>query len=115
MKRIIVCGGRDYDNQARMHEVLDGLLEEFGDILLIQGGAKGADLLARNWAILKDVDFINVAARWGIEGRSAGPIRNERMLSKYKPQLVVAFPGGRGTISMRVLAENAGVPVRKID
>jgi ABC-type Fe3+-hydroxamate transport system substrate-binding protein len=31
-----------------------------------------------------------------------------------KPDLVVAFPGGRGTANMIEQAEQAGVPVRRI-
>jgi hypothetical protein len=32
-------------------------------------------------------------------GRAAGPIRNQKM-PEEKPELVVAFPGGRGTADM---------------
>ena len=44
-------------------------------------------------------------------GRKAGPIRNQRMLDEGKPDLVVAFPGGKGTNGMIDLARNAGVRV----
>jgi hypothetical protein len=54
-------------------------------------------------------------AQWKKHGRAAGPIRNQRMLDKGKPDLVVAFPGGRGTADMIRRAERAGVPVRIAD
>jgi hypothetical protein len=34
------------------------------------------------------------------DGRAAGPRRNQRMLEDFRPDLVVAFPGGRGTAYM---------------
>jgi ABC-type Fe3+-hydroxamate transport system substrate-binding protein len=43
-------------------------------------------------------------------GPSAGPIRNGRML-EYKPDLVIAFPGGRGTANMVKQARKAGIAV----
>jgi hypothetical protein len=54
-------------------------------------------------------------AEWETLGRKAGPIRNERMLTEGKPDLVVAFPGGRGTAHMTRLAREAGVEVVEID
>jgi hypothetical protein len=45
----------------------------------------------------------------------AGPIRNQRMLVEGKPDLVVAFPGGKGTAGMVTLARNAGVDVIMVD
>jgi predicted Rossmann-fold nucleotide-binding protein len=35
------------------------------------------------------------------------------MLSEGKPDLVIAFPGGRGTADMIRQAKEAGVPVRQ--
>jgi hypothetical protein len=50
-------------------------------------------------------------ADWNTHGRAAGPIRNQRMLDEVKPELVVAFPGGRGTADMVRRAREAGVNV----
>ena len=46
--------------------------------------------------------------------KSAGHIRNQVMLDKGKPDVVVAFPGGRGTADMVRRAEGAGIEVRRI-
>lgn len=45
---------------------------------------------------------------------AAGPIRNQHMLDIGKPDVVLAFPGGRGTEDMIRRAEKAGVPVKRI-
>ena len=42
---------------------------------------------------------------------AAGPKRNQQMLDEAKPDMVVAFPGGKGTAHMRQIAKAAGVPV----
>lgn len=79
---------------------------------LMQGGADGADYLANEWAKTKaGIKRWVCKADWKKHGRSAGPIRNARML-EWKPDLVVAFPGGRGTKNMVTQAQAAGVPVK---
>jgi len=112
--KVIVCGGRDYDDEKRVYEVLDQQFRGSPITLVIQGGARGADTLGRLWADARRVDCLTVPAKWDQHGRSAGPIRNARMLD-YKPDLVVAFPGGQGTSNMVMQAKRAGVPVIKVD
>lgn len=120
--RILVCGGRDYDNW----EVLDNTLWKFwwsrdslaDPLVIITGDAVGADWLARAWAkmLLDDhVIYEGYPADWKTHGKAAGAIRNQEMLDKGRPDLVVAFPGGKGTADMVARARKAGVPVREID
>lgn len=80
----------------------------------MQGGAKGVDTFAREWAVTYPAIKRWVAkADWDRYGKSAGPIRNKRMLD-WGPDLVVAFPGGKGTANMIKQAEDAGVKVIKV-
>lgn len=53
-------------------------------------------------------------ADWSKDGRKAGPVRNSVMLSVGKPDLVIAFPGGRGTADMVRKAKAKGVPVEEL-
>lgn len=110
---IIVCGGRDYDDRERVFSVLDKL-EYDGNLYVVEGGARGADTLAADWAEVRGHHHITVPADWSAHGRAAGSIRNQLMLDKYKPNLVIAFPGGRGTADMIARAEKAGVPVERV-
>jgi hypothetical protein len=52
--RVLVCGGRDYGQdeveEQRLFEALDALHTTEPIELLIQGGARGADTMARLWA-----------------------------------------------------------------
>jgi hypothetical protein len=106
-----VCGGRDYRDHATVSRVLNELnaLEPIG--VLIHGGAPGADTLAAYWGRCAGVSVVRFVASWDSDGRAAGPIRNARMLKEGKPDLVVAFPGGPGTLDMTRRAERAFVPV----
>jgi YspA, cpYpsA-related SLOG family len=77
----------------------------------MQGGARGADALAKDWAMTHpDIKRFEIKADWKRYGNAAGPIRNQRML-EWGPDLVVAFAGGTGTAGMVALARAAGVPV----
>lgn len=112
MTRVLVCGGRDFDDGARLSTVLRNLNAERKIKVLIEGGARGADYLAQVWAHMNDIDVQTFEADWAAHGKAAGPIRNKLMLDEGKPDLVVAFPGGAGTRNMIRQALSAGVEVR---
>jgi len=106
--RVIVCGGRDYDNEEFVWKVLDCLFKE--GLVIIQGGARGADSFAKNWAENHDVENREFEADWNRYGRAAGHKRNTKMLEE-DPHVVVAFPGGPGTENMVNQAHARGVLV----
>lgn len=111
----IVCGGRDFTDQKMFAAAMGDLIRFRGmPECVVNGGARGADLMAKEWAERHGIEARSVAADWGLHGRSAGPRRNQIMLEKYKPDLVVAFPGGRGTADMVRRSRKAGVDVAEI-
>lgn len=112
--RVLVCGGRNYTDHARVSAVLDKLHEAKGIDLLVEGGAWGADHCARSWADDRAVPRQTFEADWENQGSFAGPARNTRMLNEGKPDVVIAFPGGRGTADMVKKARRAGVEVVEI-
>jgi hypothetical protein len=113
--KVIVCGGRDYANAEMLNLVLDEIHAKTPISVLIQGGARGADELAFRWFASKPgMHGITHYAEWGVHGRAAGPIRNAKMLEE-SPDLVVAFPGGRGTANMIKQSRAAGVPVIEVE
>jgi hypothetical protein len=125
--KILVCGGRDYNNYSKVNEILSLICEEnnlktepdsFGNYLytptIIHGAAKGADSLADQWAVANWTKLEVYPAKWSKWGKSAGYTRNKQMLEEGKPDLVVAFPGGKGTAMMVKLAKEAGVKVIEI-
>ena len=108
--RILVCGGRDFNDEARLASVLNG----YAVAEIIQGGARGADRLAFEWAANNLVPTRTFPAAWDLHGKAAGPIRNHQMLREGKPDLVIAFPGGRGTAHMVSIAKAAGITVIEV-
>jgi len=125
--RILVCGGRDYTGYHVLKTTIEDIIDEARlyndgeDIVIIQGGACGADFLAKvcvldEWSLMVDpkVTLLEFPADWKTHGKAAGAIRNQQMLDEGKPDLVLAFPGGRGTADMVSRAKKAGVKVREV-
>ena len=113
--RVLVCGGRDYTDRAKVWKVLNRLHADKTITLVIDGVAVGADTLGWLWAINHDVHSLRFPAQWKKYGRSAGPVRNTQMLDEGKPDLIIAFPGGRGTENMVIQATGRGFEVRRIE
>ena len=111
--RVLVCGGRDFYDGALLKRTLDDIVTEL-DVVVIHGGARGADSLASWWASTRGFSVEIYPADWNAHGSAAGPIRNQEMIDKGKPDLVVAFPGGKGTADMVRRAKAAGVLVKEV-
>jgi len=107
--RLIVCGGRDYADRDTAWAVLDRVHAERGIREIIEGGQRGADTLAGEWADARGVKRTTIAADWTL-GPKAGPLRNAAMVA-LKPDGLIALPGGRGTADMVRQAHRAGVIV----
>jgi hypothetical protein len=110
--RLLVCGGRNYDDHEAVDRELSALAETYGWLTIINGGANGADKLAREWAEKHYHGVVTFHAEWGRLGSVAGPIRNERMIILGKPDMVLAFPGGKGTADMVRRAKSHGIYAR---
>lgn len=107
MPAVVVTGGRDFADYAFLAATLDSV--PLGS--LAHGGALGADFLAGRWALHNSVPVTVYEADWGVLGLRAGPARNEAMLDGFRPALVVAFAGGRGTAHCVRAARQRKIPV----
>lgn len=108
---VLVCGGRDFNHYETVRRILDALLTNNPIRLIVHGGCSGADTLASRWAQERGISQAVEKPDWKGNGRAAGPMRNQIMVEKYSPTLVVAFPGGRGTADMLKRARKANVVV----
>jgi hypothetical protein len=113
-KRVLVCGGRDFQDRAFVWAVLEHIKPAF----IVTGGQgkkrsnKGADLEAELFAKVNKVPFDVVHADWDAFGRSAGPRRNSEILLRYTDlDWAIGFPGGKGTEDMLKKARLAGLQV----
>lgn len=116
--RVLVCGGRDYNDRDTIHNTLCRIDAELGPITcVIHGAATGADHEGMIWAQMmatvpgRKITHAPFVAEWDRLGRAAGPVRNARMIEEGKPDLVLAFSGGRGTADCVKRATAAGISV----
>lgn len=112
--RVLVCGGRNFDDQLMFNTFMDAVHEKYIVTVIIEGEARGADTMARLWAENRMVECIKFPAKWSEYGKAAGPMRNKQMLDAGRPELVVAFPGGSGTAHMVRIATEAKIPVLEV-
>lgn len=109
--KVLVCGGRDFNDKRALFNALDGLRIRGEISQIITGGARGADELAEEWSRSRQVRRTVYPAKWNLLGKRAGLARNLEMLDKEGPDLVVAFPGGRGTAHMISISKERGFEV----
>lgn len=108
--RLLVCGSRDWgavldahgDKRssrttellmmaAAMHEMVTDLYRQYGSVVVIDGGAKGADSMAYREAKTLGVDTVRYFADWNTHGKAAGFIRNQQMIDEGQPDVAMAF------------------------
>jgi len=111
--RVLVCGSRHFNDR----KLLDETLARMEITTLIEGRARGADTLAREYAERHGIHVLSFPAQWDLHGKAAGPIRNIEMLKEGKPDYVVAFlaPNSRGTKHMIEISKKANIPVEIIN
>lgn len=112
--KVLICGGRAYQDRDKVFDVLDRLDHQNPITAVIQGGASGADELARDWADRRRVKIRTYIAGKKKNGRSSWSKGNQRMLNEGRPDLVVAFPGVKRTADMLRRAKAVGATVLEI-
>jgi hypothetical protein len=115
MTRVLVCGSRDWDDQFAIWCVLNGYAADGFGVTVINGGALGADRIARKWATLNGHPCETYKANWTVHGKAAGPLRNALMLADGKPDIAWCFvtkplEKSRGSFDMVKRLKAAGIP-----
>lgn len=106
--KLLVCGGRDFTDYSKLELALKNL--PFTPAIIIEGGYRGADTLAKQWAIYNSIHYAEVPALWEAFGGRAGPLRNYAMYL-LNPEYCLAMPGGKGTQDMVNLCTTNNIPV----
>ena len=121
--RIIICGGRHFDDYRTLEAVVNKKLEEDGilptEVEIVSGHCQGADVLGERYAKEYGCSLRVYPADWTKYGRAAGAIRNKQMVDYIVPfenRLVIAFVnenthGTKNTISQ---AKKLSIPVIEI-
>lgn len=111
--KVLVCGGRKFFSWPAVQMELNHFHKMIHPITwIVQGGAPGADRLAKHWATVYGIPYIEYPADWKTHGPAAGMIRNRLMLDENPDiEYVIAFPGGPGTFGMIREAERRKIKV----
>lgn len=114
MVKVIIAGGRDYENYNELECVADHMLEKLmdtHDIVIISGGARGADAMAMRYANHRGFELIVMPADWDTHGKSAGYKRNTQM-AEAATHLIAFWDGvSRGTKHMIDIAHSMKIKV----
>lgn len=113
----LVVGSRSFQDYSFLKEKLDHFLSNQSEIVIVSGGARGADTLAEKYAKERKLPVKIFPANWEKYGKRAGYIRNDEMhsfLSRQEKRGVVAFWDGvsKGTEHNFQLAKRYNNPIR---
>lgn len=112
--RLLVCGDRRWKDMELIFTVLTEIEKERLIRTVITGGCSGADDIVAEIAVRNARTVEVYDADWNEHGLAAGPIRNQEMLDKGKPDMVVGFHDdiakSKGTKDMLKRSIAAGVP-----
>lgn len=113
MFKVIVAGGRNFNNYKGLSDSLDYLLKNINDdIQIVCGMARGADRLGEQYAKEHGYQVIYFPADWDLDGKSAGFKRNVKM-AEYADALVAFWDGeSKGTKHMIETAKEKGLDIR---
>ena len=118
--RMIVCGGRNFDQYEYLEFVLDYIIRENGiekdDLEIISGHCQGADQYGEDYAKYSEIKCKVFPTQREKYGRKAGPIRNSQMIgytAESENPIVVAFISSRtrGTLDTIDKARRKGIKV----
>ena len=107
--RIAVTGGRNFSDEALVNWAFREIGLGYGDVL-VHGACRGADEICARVAQFYGAYVEPHPADWKGHGKAAGPMRNREMLSA-NVDMLIAFPGGRGTANAVMTARELGVSV----
>lgn len=114
MYKVIIAGGRHFDNYQLLKEKCDYYLQnklKEGGVVIVSGHATGADALGERYAQERGLSIDAHPADWNQHGRAAGPIRNAEM-AEVADALIAFWDGqSRGTANMINLAKSKGLKV----
>lgn len=100
-RRLLVCGSRTITDKNWIYSQIEVYWYEnlacYSDPIMIEGAAKGVDLIAKAYAIENDWKVEEYPAAWDIYGKSAGYIRNDIMVKKADEVLILWDGKSKGT------------------
>lgn len=117
---VIVAGSRNFSDRSLMYKKLDYYLQNQKQVLIVHGGAKGADTCAAMYAKERGIKTKVFLPDWDKYGKKAGILRNIEMFeyaSQFQNRGCVVFWDGKskGAKNDIELSEKYNVPLRIVE
>ena len=120
---ILIAGSRDFEDMdvfATVFNEMAVLLPQSvlasRSIVIVEGGARGVDTMARDFAKGNGLPFKEFKPEWNKYGRAAGPKRNDIMtefVAEHNGRALFFWDGeSKGTKQCITSARKAGIPVK---
>lgn len=114
---VIVAGSRSFSDRSLMYKKLDYYIQNQDKVLIVHGGANGADKCAAIYAKDRNIETKVFLPDWEKHGKKAGILRNIEMFeyaSQFQNRGCVVFWDGKsnGTKNDIELSEKYNVPLR---
>lgn len=117
-RKIIIAGGRDFNNYELLKERCDHYLSKAiadkDNIIIVSGTANGADKLGEKYAQERGFAIERHPAKWKELGKKAGYVRNKEM-AEVSHALIAFWSGSKGTKHMIDLAKERNLHVRVVN
>ena len=116
--KVIIAGSRGFSNYKLLREQCNKYLRDkrkTSNIIIVSGGARGADSLGEKYAQDEGFDLEIYPAQWKKLGKQAGFRRNEQM-AEVADALIAFWDGeSHGTKHMIDIMTNKGLPTKVIN
>ncbi len=115
-KRILIAGCRDFNNYKIAKRYINRCLSEIKkqyDLIIVSGGAKGADMLGERFANEKKLKIERYLPDWQKYGKAAGPKRNKEMVAVSDYNICFWYKKSRGTASTISYGRLIDKPIRE--
>lgn len=114
MYKVIVAGGREFNDYELLKSKLDFYLSKRSDVEIVSGTCSGADTLGERYADEKGLPVKRFPADWNKYGKSAGYKRNVQM-AEYADACIVFWNGtSRGSKLMIDIAKDKAMALRVV-
>jgi hypothetical protein len=113
--KLIIAGSRSLEDYSWMETKLDNILSNTSEpILVLSGGAKGADRLGERYAKERGFETTVMPADWETHGKKAGYLRNKQMAQKCTHAVIFWDGKSPGSRHMIEICEKLRIPHRVI-
>lgn len=114
--KLAIIGSREFCDWELFTEGITRILEQEGKlpILVVSGGARGADRMGEKWAKDNGIKTLVFKPEWGKHGKRAGLIRNADIIENATHVLAFPSESGSGTQHALGLAKEKNLPIQVI-